>query len=311
MAGPSRRPRIALATVDRGWAEDDDAPALLHALDDAGADAGPASWDDASIDWATFDLVVIRSTWDYAERPAEFLAWTERVGSVTTLANPCHVVRWNIDKHHLGELAELGCRVVPTTYLEPDAGRSDVDRALERDGDVVVKPTISAGSRDTARYRPADIGAARDHVGSLLGAGRSVMVQPYLDAVDTSGETGMVFFDGDHSHTFRKGPLLRPGASPVDGLFAPEEIAPRAPTADELALAGDVLAATTRILGVRRLPYARVDVIRDGEDRATLLELELTEPSFFLATDPLAPGRAARAFTALARRSAQLRPSRN
>lgn len=291
-------PSVALAAVAEGWATDEDAPLLLGALRDEGVAAVPAMWDDPSVDWGAFDLVVIRSTWDYAQRPDEFLDWARRVEAVTDLANPASVVEWNLDKRYLGELAAAGVHAVPTTYLEPGAGDDEVERAVRQHGEVVVKPTISAGSKDTTRHAPDDREAAAANASALLRAGRPVMVQPYLDSVDRDGETGMVFFDGVFSHAFCKGQLLHAGAAPADGLFAEERISPRTPDEDELELAAAVLDAATRLLGVDRLLYARVDAIRDAQRRPTLLELELVEPSFFLGTDEGAARRVAQAIAA-------------
>ncbi len=303
MSPPEHRPSeprgaVALAAVAEGWATDEDAPLLLRALEDEGVRAAPAMWDDPAVDWGAFDLVVIRSTWDYAQRPGEFVDWARRVEGVTELANPASVVEWNLDKHYLGELAAAGVHAVPTTYLEPGAGDDQVEAAVRQDGEVVVKPTISAGSKDTTRHAPHDWQAAAADASALLRQGRPVMVQPYLDSVDRDGETGMVFFDGVFSHAFCKGQLLHAGAAPADGLFAEERISPRTPDADELQLAAHVLDAATRRLGVERLLYARVDAIRDAHGRPTLLELELVEPSFFLDTDEGAAGRVARAIAA-------------
>ena len=300
--------RIGLATVAEGWEEDDDAPALVDALERQGAWAGPASWDDPGVDWSSFDLVVVRSTWDYAQRPEAFVAWARRVAEVTTLLNPPEVLAWNVDKHHLAALAARGCPVVPTTFVEPGE-----DPAAIRDlppGELFVKPAVSAGSKDTARHQADRREDAVEHARALVAAGRTAMVQPYLASVDRVGETGMVHLDGELSHAFRKGPLLTPGGQPVEGLFAREEIEPRTPADDEVALAEQVLAAACAELGVDRLAYARVDVLRDDGDRPVLLELELTEPSFFLDTDPGAADRAARCFAEHARRARAAREGR-
>jgi glutathione synthase/RimK-type ligase-like ATP-grasp enzyme len=293
-------PRVALATMAEGWAVDEDAPMLVPALQNLGLEVVPAMWDDPSVDWGAHDLVVIRSTWDYAQRPVEFLEWARHVESVTRLANSAGVVEWNVDKHYLGQLAADGVAVVPTTYLEPGAEALDIDRALSGHGEVVVKPAVSAGSKDTTRHSPRDRAAAAAQASALLDAGRSVMVQPYLDSVDRDGETGMVFFDGVLSHSFRKGQLLHADAAPADGLFAPERISSRSAAHDERELAAQVLDAALRRLAPDRLLYARVDVIRDHDGRPTLLELELVEPSFFLETDPPAAGRAAAAIASAA-----------
>jgi glutathione synthase/RimK-type ligase-like ATP-grasp enzyme len=275
---------------------------LSAALDALGVQHRPAVWDDPDVDWAGFDLVVVRSTWDYTARRDEFLAWADAVGSVTRLANPAPVLRWNTDKRYLGELAAAGVPVVPTTYLLAEEHRGSVDPfdLADHRGDLVVKPTVSAGSQDTARYTPADARAAGAHARALLDAGRDVMVQPYLHRVDEVGETGMVVLSGELSHGFAKAALLRGGAADVDGLFAPEQITPRSPAPDEVELARLVLDAATTILGVGRLLYARVDVLPDDDGGPRLLELELTEPSWFLEQSPGAADRAAACILAAA-----------
>lgn len=296
----STGPRIALATSTGVWSDDVDAPLLVDALGALGAQAGPAIWDDASVDWSTFDLVVIRSTWDYVSRCDEFLDWARQVESVTRLDNPATVLAWNTDKHYLGELAAAGLPVVPTVFLDA-ADPASQDRAadpfsaLGHDGDIVVKPTVSAGSRDTARHPAGAVDAAAAHARSLLGAGRDVMVQPYLGRVDEHGETGMVLLRGELSHGFRKGALLRGGAAEVEGLYAPEEIGPRTPRPDEVELARRVHDEAARLTGVGPLLYSRVDVLPGPDGAPVLLELEATEPSLFLAQSNGAAERAAAA----------------
>ena len=125
------------------------------------------------------------------------------------------------------------------------------------------------------------------------------MLQPYLDTVDDVGETGLVFFGGAFSHAFRKGPMLHVGADAVDGLYAPEEIEPREPTEEQLAVASQTIDVTRRRCGTDLL-YARVDLLDDADGRPVVLELELTEPSFFLTTDPGAASSAAAAIVAAA-----------
>lgn len=313
----ARRPSVGIATCADAHL-DDDGPLLLHALRRADVDAVERVWDDPAVDWGAHDLVVIRSTWDYAPRRDEFVAWAEHVGSVTALANPAPVVRWNTDKRYLVDLARRGAAVVPTAFIEP-GDRSSADPgasisqlldALDSLGDAghgfVVKPAVSAGSKDTARYRspvedPTATVAASQHVDGLLRAGRTVMLQPYLVGVDTHGETGLVYFDGELSHGFRKGPLLTLDAEPVEGLYAPEVTEPRAPTLAEVALAATVLDAARDATDTVPL-YARVDVVPGPDGDPLLLELELTEPSFFLSTDAGAADRVARAIAAAARR---------
>jgi glutathione synthase/RimK-type ligase-like ATP-grasp enzyme len=278
-------PRVALATAAHMAELDEDGPQLLDALTAEGLAPAVEVWDDPEVDWASYDLVVIRSTWDYWERRDEFLAWAR---SVPRLANPADVVEWNTDKAYLGRLADAGVPVVPTTYL------ASLDGWQPPPYRFVVKPSVSAGARDTAAYDGGDPRAVA-HVEELLGRGKVVMVQPYLDAVDADGETALLVFAGEVSHAVRKGALLVPGG----GIGAPddyrEHITAREPTAEERALAEQVL-GVAREWGADLL-YARIDMLPGP----VLIELEVTEPSLFLRHSD----GAAQRFAAAVRRAAE------
>jgi len=181
---------------------------------------------------------------------------------------------------------------VPTRFVEPGADAATELEAFLAGGpasctvghapafdEFVVKPAVGAGSRDAARYGHDEASAARGHVQRLVEAGRSVLLQPYLARVDVQGETAVLYLGGAYSHAIRKGPLLRRGAGLVEGLFAPEDIRPREAGAEELAVA----AAAYRAIPFAAPAYARIDLIRDDRGLPVVLELELTEPSLFLA----------------------------
>lgn len=280
-------PKFALVTASAARATDEDLAPLEAALRALGVEVSIVDWDDAGVDWARLDMAVLRSCWDYTERYVEFLIWAERISHLTRLVNPFEVVRWNTDKHYLAELEAAGVAIVPSRFVEPDHDAADVLRSfLDNHADaaeLVVKPAIGAGSRDAQRHAREDVHSAGQHVRRLLDAGRSVLLQPYLDRVDEVGETALIHFNGCYSHAIRKGPLLLRGQGPTDALYAPEQILAREPSADERALAGQVLAA----LPFPAPPtYSRVDLIRAADGRPMLLELELTEPSLFFAHAP-------------------------
>ncbi|MGW0820170.1 ATP-grasp domain-containing protein [Streptomyces sp. NPDC002845] len=269
-------PRIALVTYDPGAEEslDRDLPVLVSALRDAGAGAEAVYWDDPCVDWSGFDLAVIRSTWDYWDRAAEFTAWAERCGKATRLANPPEVVRWNADKRYLGELVKAGVPTVPTRYLAPG---EPVD--LPDDHEYVVKPTFGAGSRFAARYTPSERETAVQHIARLHAEGLTAMVQPFMTGIDTTGERALQFFGGRLLHAIRKGAVLAPGTA-YDAQKVPHpDVRPWEPTSAELAVAERALAA---VPGEPELLYARVDLV-DGEDgQPCVMELELIEPHLFL-----------------------------
>ncbi|SCF46600.1 ATP-grasp domain [Micromonospora mirobrigensis] len=269
---------------------------MLGPLAERGVTAEPAVWDDPGVNWAGYDLVVLRSPWDYALRRDEFVTWA---ATVPALVNPADVVRWNTDKRYLGELSAAGAPVVPTSWVTPgESWQPPADH-----GEYVIKPAVSAGSQDTGRYDLADPEhreLAKAHVRRLSTAGRVTMVQPYLDAVDTAGETALLFLAGPDglafSHAIRKGPMLDGPDLGVQGLYKAEEIGPRTATPEQLAVAERVLAAVPG--GRERLLYARVDLIPGPGGTPVLVELELTEPSLFIGYADGAPDRLAGAIVA-------------
>ncbi|MFG1777471.1 RimK family alpha-L-glutamate ligase [Micromonospora sp. NPDC049048] len=274
------RPRVALVTCARLPDLDPDDRLLLDPLARRGVAVDVLDWADPGVDWPAYDLAVLRSPWDYALRRDEFVAWAARVPA---LANPGDVVRWNTDKRYLAELSAAGVPTVPTSWIAPgETWRPPAER-----GEYVVKPAVSAGSQDTGCYDLADPGhraLAAAHLRRLSDAGRLAMVQPYLGAVDTAGETALLFLAGPHgptfSHAVRKGPMLTGPDLGVEGLFRPEEITARTATAEQLTVAEKALAAVPG--GPGRLLYARVDLIPGPDGAPVLVELELTEPSLFL-----------------------------
>jgi hypothetical protein len=168
---------------------------------------------------------------------------------------------------------------VATAFAAPGEAAQFAQHA----GEFVVKPSVGAGSRGVGRFTPDRAADAHRHVADLHAAGRTAMVQPYLNAVDTTGETALIYFDGRFSHAVRKGPMLPEGiAHPVHGweLYVEERIEARSPGPDELAVGDAVLAAVRERFGADQL-YTRIDLLPSA-DGPVVVELELTEPSVFL-----------------------------
>lgn len=294
--------RVALVTCADLPDLDPDDRLLVAPLRALGVAAVPAVWDDPGVDWAGLDLAVLRSTWDYPTRRSEFVAWAAHV---PRLANPAEVVTWNTDKSYLLDLGLAGVPVVPTTWVGPEDSWQP-----PRTGECVIKPAAGAGSKDCGRYRLADPDQRRlaaAHVARLHQDGKLVLVQPYLPAVDRHGETAMIFLADPNrggglgfSHAVRKSPMLVGPHRAVDDevLYRPEEITARTPSAAELAVSRRVLGTVPG--GADRLLYARVDLIPGADGRPLVVELELTEPSLFLAHHR---GAATRLAAAIARRA--------
>jgi glutathione synthase/RimK-type ligase-like ATP-grasp enzyme len=209
------------------------------------------------------------------------MAWAQ---SVPRLCNPAEVLAWNSDKAYLRDLVGLGIPVVPTQWDPVDAS------TLLDASEWVVKPSISAGSRDTARW--SDPQQVLQHVRQLREVGRTAMVQPYLHSVDVEGETALLFLGGRYSHAVRKGPLLGRGEGIRQDRDSRGDLREVRPTAEQLEFGERVHATVQQQLpGAQALLYARIDVVAGTDGAPLLLELELTEPSLFLPQAPSAVGR--------------------
>ena len=265
--------RIAWVTTREAIGRDPDHPYGVPALEAAGVEVVTADWKDAAIDWATFDRVLPRSTWDYPEVMARFLVWVDAVDAVTDLRNSPATMRWSMDKHYLADLSAAGIPVTPTEFVEVGA-----IPAFPRGG-FVIKPAIGAGSRDAAAYTPGQEDVAAEHVARLNARGAAVLVQPTLTSIAVEGEWPLVFFHGVYSHAASKRVTLA-NAAAVDDLYAEETNAPHVATREQIEVAQAVVELTASRFGVPT--YARVDLVRGDDGRMCVLEVELVEPSLFL-----------------------------
>jgi glutathione synthase/RimK-type ligase-like ATP-grasp enzyme len=274
----------------------EDWPLLRAALDELGMEGQPVVWSDPAVDWSAFDLVVSNGAWDNIHHPLEFLAWVEaRERSGVPLVNSPATLRWNLDKRYLRELQAAGLPTVPTAWVEPHlADTLSAWPALAcGQSEIVVKPSVSGGGYQTARYQPHEHESARLHVEALVEAGRTAMIQPYVAAVDTEGETALIFLGGTFSHAVHKDPMIRRGVAATDNLMENQEVREATATTAQLDVGRRSLATAERLLG--QTTYARVDLVPGADDGSpAVLELELLDPVLFLATHPAAASTFAR-----------------
>jgi glutathione synthase/RimK-type ligase-like ATP-grasp enzyme len=274
---------VAIATCTAVVGKEQDDLLLINALRRRGVATVHAAWDDVHVDWPSFALVVVRSTWDYPDRRDEFLARSARLRRVL---NPLPVLRWNTDKRYLDDLARAGLPVIPTEFLAP------ADTFEPPSWPFVVKPAVSCGAKQTARYDAAEGAEARAHVRQLQARGRTVMIQPYLSDIEATGEVALMFVDGVYSHSVRRGALLKHPGLIHEGELVPLNIREYEATAEERALAQRALAA---VPASAPLLYARVDLVPGPRGQPLILEVELTEPSLFLGFCPASVERLAEA----------------
>jgi glutathione synthase/RimK-type ligase-like ATP-grasp enzyme len=265
--------RLRVATCRALPKVDPDAVPLAAALSAAGVEAQWLAWDDPEADWDAPVPTVVRSTWNYALDRDAFLAWAARAARGAPLWNPPDILVANTHKRYLLDLAARGVPVVPTVFVERGEPPRVASRGWTR---VVVKPAVGAGSLGARAFDAKDP-AAEVHAEALAARGE-LLIQPYLDSVHDYGERSLVWIDGELSHAVRKSPRFAGDGEQVTGPLPIAE--------DERAVALDALGPIAD-----RILYGRVDIARDAGGAPVLMELELTEPSLFLA---FAPGAAER-----------------
>lgn len=259
---------IALVTCKLLPEPDPDQEPLLAACRDAGLSVEMAAWDDPDVDWSRFRFAKLHSCWNYYEEPVAFGHWVESAASQTTLWNPPRQVQRNLDKHYLGQLERLGIPIVPTQYLNADFNLLEALDNVDWER-FVIKPTVSAASFMTKRFTRDDIDEAQEFVCEILET-REAMVQPYVDSVDRGGEVAAVHIDGELTHCVVKQPRFAGNDESVSVSFQPDVA---------IADAAQVVMASVKGPWL----YARVDLMQGEDGRWLLSELELIEPTLFLA----------------------------
>ncbi len=256
------------------------APEYLRKL---GIQAVATVWDDATMNWGDFEAVVLRSCWDYHHKPRAFRLWIDRlVSSNIPLWNPARIVRWNMDKIYLRDLAARGVSIPQTVWLEAGAEGALVS-ILERNhfAHAVIKPAISATAYLTFQTSPAQAHEHQSQLNAILRQS-GALVQEFVPEITTHGEWSLMFFGGKFSHAVLKQPQA--GDFRVQTDFGGSYRA-ATPPPQFIAQAEEILQRVDP-----PLLYARADGVQ-REEQFLLIELELIEPALFLRADPAAPAR--------------------
>ncbi len=265
---------IALATCTDlpGW-EIDDKP-LIDALNKLHASVHLPAWD-SHIDWEQFDITVIRTTWDYHPRKNEFVAWCK---NVPRLFNNANIIKWNTHKSYLQELESHGVAIAPTVWIK-EGQRTNVQQVMHQFNTIrgrgrgFIKPQVGACASDTLRFSHDELEQAQHFLDSNVH--QDMMVQPYIESVETKGELSAIFIDGEYTHGVQKIPVK--GDYRVQDDFGASDT-PYTFTDAEIRTMHEVL---HHVPNQEDLLYARFDYLLDHEGTLLLNELELVEPSLF------------------------------
>ncbi|RSK46768.1 hypothetical protein EI293_04685 [Hymenobacter perfusus] len=262
---------------------DDEDSLLTRYLRAQGHTVEPRIWSNPAVDWLRYDVVLVKSPWDYFDRVTEFYEWLDRMQQLgVRMLNPATTIRWNADKKYLLEMEQAGVRIVPTRLL-PRGQAVEAAALLAEMGQeqLVIKPAVSGGAKNTFVLTRQDTAVRQPLLTELL-QHEDFLAQPFQARIQEEGEWSLLYYGGEYSHCVLK--------TPKSGDFRVQHylgggIEPRQAPAHLRRAADDI---------VRRFAagclYARVDGLnQDGE--LLLMELELIEPFLYLASDDQALSR--------------------
>lgn len=272
--------KIALATYDKqakfdqGLTTDEDAD-LAAFLTNKGLEVSSPIWNDKTVDWGKFDVVVIKSTWDYHDHLADFLIWLEEVEKLgVRIYNPMETIRWNSDKKYLKDISRKSLPVIAAEYLERGSTFDNRFFDLFNMDQLVVKPCVSAGARGTVTVNKSNFHERSADIEQWL-KNEDYIVQPFVNEI-LDGEWSFLFFNGKYSHSVLKTP--KKGDFRVQHYHGGTINYPT-PQAQHIKQAENYL----KPLQPPTL-YARVDGVLVNNS-FVLMELELIEPYLFLNGD--------------------------
>ncbi|WP_154223524.1 ATP-grasp domain-containing protein [Marinicella rhabdoformis] len=268
--------KIAIITcADHPQGVSEDQP-LFMALKQAQIDFHICIWNHPH-DWSQFDVCLLRSVWDYHEKPADFIRWAQTTSKVCTLLNPVDVIEWNRDKKYLKELSEHQINIAPTIWLTKQTNiqlYAEIIK-LPKSKTYFLKPTIGADSSGTFRFTLNTIDKAQTHLNQWLDK-QDMILQSYLPSVESYGEVSLIFIGNQYSHAIRKIPVA--GDYRVQDTFGAKDM-PHQPSEKETQIA---YAVNHFIINkFKKLCYARIDLLIDHKNNAVINEVELIEPSLF------------------------------
>jgi glutathione synthase/RimK-type ligase-like ATP-grasp enzyme len=260
---------IVLLSCDTlaGYVVDDNI--LVKELTDNGHQVTTLSWT-KDTDWSQFDCAILRTTWDYMERPEEFFKKLELISKETKLYNKLDTIKWNIHKSYLETFLNKGIQIVPTIFFKEN---ETLTIPTEWGDKIVIKPAISAGSYKTLVLNKEDVENKTYQKEIFPG---DWMCQPFLPQI-AEGEISLIYFNKEFSHALLK--------VPKQGEFRVQEefgggVIPLTPNEELLQIGNNIMSSVSD-----DLLYARVDLI-PFKNSFALMELELIEPALYFRTHP-------------------------
>lgn len=282
-------PRCAFLTMDNLDEFEVYDELLLEPMANLGWSVEMVSWRSPKVDWNRFEVVIIRSPWDYQQDVDRFIEVLKDIDeSSARLENPLPLILWNIDKTYLRDLETDGILIVPTLWGEQlsDRNLEDAFQKFKVD-ELIIKPTVSANADNTFRVPVGMNKVLKKNILKVFEE-RPYMIQPFMQAIVDEGEFSLFYFGGEYSHTILK--------TPGTGDFRVQEEHGGSLHSVEPEKQLLYRARQTMDLLKPQPLYARADYVRTPDNDFALMELELIEPSLYFNMDKESPHRFARIF---------------
>ncbi|MEM1138008.1 MAG: hypothetical protein AAGI07_19405 [Bacteroidota bacterium] len=229
-------------------------------------------WNDKNVNWENYDVLIIRSIWDYYLEIAQFKKWLSYLKNTDVkVLNPISVIQQNYHKFYLKELLKNKLPIIPTYFLarEEQANFSWKNWLTNHNWEhIVLKPAVSASAWHTYRLKGiAEITTFKFPVNT------DWLIQPFIPEIATNGEVSLMFFNRKFSHAVLK--KSKQGDFRVQKEYG-GTVSFFEPDKNIVGIAERIL---QHING--ELLYCRVDGVLT-ENGFKIMEVELIEPELFL-----------------------------
>ncbi len=270
---------IAFATSKENPFLTPDDKVLAACLNQNGFKVYPAVWNDSSIEWDKFDLVILRSMWDYHLHYAEFIGWLDVLaGNHIRVFNSVTLVKWNANKQYLSLFEKIEIKMPSFEYCRKSSDILLSEILLKHKwSKAVVKPAVSCGSYNTWMVSQHSNQKDEEMFSDMLLKG-DVIVQQFMEEILDAGEVSLIYFNKKFSHAVCK--------KAIQGEFRVQQkfggtVTPVIPGKKTMAIAAKILEHIEA-----PLLYARIDGVLNKEGDLWLMEIELTEPNLFFSFCP-------------------------
>lgn len=232
-------------------------------------------WDQRNIDWNNYQLILIRSVWDYIQKFNQFNRWLNHLRNIkANVWNPIEVIKWNANKTYLFDLEKNCIPIIPTVHITSHM-KTDIENVITRNKwqRYVVKPIFGNGGDQIKIFNSEE---CKIFIENNIDSS-DFLIQEYLEDISENGEISFIYFNKKFAHAIQKVP--KSGDFRTNAAFGSKEM-PYEPDVHDIEIADQVINSVQS-----DTLYARVDCI-NSRNKLFISELELIEPNLYLNFHP-------------------------